>query len=326
MNVIFTLCSNNYLAHAKTLGDSVIAHNPSYIFIIGLVDKKDQRIDYTSFSPHIIILVEDIGIEKFDELPKKYNIIEFNTCVKPSYFKFIFNNYKEVRNVFYVDPDIMLFNNFTELENLLFKYDILITPHILSPITYDGLYPSENLFLNYGLYNLGFIGVNRNTVTEFKFLDWWETRTLNLGFNDTVNGYFVDQLWINFVPLFFKNVKILRDFGYNVAPWNLHERTVIFRNNQFTLSGDDKFYFFHFSSYNYREPQKMSKYYDRYKFENFPELKELYNEYHNNLIKNEVQFLSKISCYYMDIKLVIPAQIKTEQKQPISQRLKNLFR
>ena len=240
--------------------------------------------------------------------------------------KFIFNNYKEVINVFYVDPDIVVFNNFKELENLLSEFDILITPHINSPITYDGLYPSENLFLNYGLYNLGFIGVNRKTLSKFQFLDWWEIRTLNLGFNDAANGYFVDQLWINFVPLFFKNVQIIRGLGYNVAPWNLHERTVVFHKNKFKLSGDNKLYFFHFSSYNYEQPEKMSKYYDRYMFENFPDLKELYNQYHHNLVKNEVQFLSKISCYYMDIKLVIPTQTKTEQKQPIFLRLKNLFR
>ena len=184
----------------------------------------------------------------------------------------------------------------------------------------------ENLFLNYGLYNLGFIGVHRNTLSEFQFLDWWETRTLNLGFNDTSNGYFVDQLWINFVPLFFKNVKIISDLGYNVAPWNLHERTIVLNNNEFILSGGNKLHFYHFSSYNYEQPQKMSKHYDRYQFEDFPGLKELYNQYQNNLINNKVKDISKIPCYYMEKKKVIHTEIKAIENKSFFQKLRNFFR
>ena len=28
MNIAFTICSSNYLAHAKTLGDSFLEHHP----------------------------------------------------------------------------------------------------------------------------------------------------------------------------------------------------------------------------------------------------------------------------------------------------------
>jgi len=35
----FTICSANYLAQAIALGDSLLQHNPSYTFVIGLVDE-----------------------------------------------------------------------------------------------------------------------------------------------------------------------------------------------------------------------------------------------------------------------------------------------
>jgi hypothetical protein len=50
--IIFTLCSNNYLAQAKTLGDSVKKFNPDVLFVIGLVDKLHPEIDY-SFSTRL---------------------------------------------------------------------------------------------------------------------------------------------------------------------------------------------------------------------------------------------------------------------------------
>ena len=45
MQIVFTLCSINYLAQAKTLGDSVLRHNPGYKFIIGLIDKNHTNVD-----------------------------------------------------------------------------------------------------------------------------------------------------------------------------------------------------------------------------------------------------------------------------------------
>ncbi len=87
MRIAFTLCSNNYLAQAKTLGDSLIEHNPDYEFVIGLVDRKRDDVDYDFFRPHGIIEIEEIGIPKFAELGKRYGIIELNTAVKPFLFQ-----------------------------------------------------------------------------------------------------------------------------------------------------------------------------------------------------------------------------------------------
>ena len=41
---VFTLCAANYLAHAKTLGESLAQHNPDYHFVIGLVDRLPPHI------------------------------------------------------------------------------------------------------------------------------------------------------------------------------------------------------------------------------------------------------------------------------------------
>jgi hypothetical protein len=300
MKIVFTLCSNNYLAQAKTLGQSLLKHNPNYFFIIGLVDEFNEKINYDEFLNCKIIPVADIGIIEFDSLWKKFNLIEFNTSVKASYFKYIFKEYTEGTIISYIDPDIVIYNSLEILEEYFLDADILITPHVLSPIAIDKFLPTEQLFLNYGLYNLGFIGVHRNASVKDGFLDWWENRTLNLGFDKVNEGLFVDQLWINLVPIFFEKVKILRNKGLNVAPWNLHERNVSFEDGNVKMADSTPLYFYHFSSYRITEPNKMSKYYDRYTFENYTEIQQLYKDYYNKLIENGINSFSKIPCKYVE--------------------------
>lgn len=319
MITFFTLCSNNYLAQAKTLGDSLIRFNPGYKFIIGLVDELNTEIDYKSFEPYTILPVAQIGIMNFEDLWKKYAIVEFNTSVKASYFKYIFNQDPETNTICYLDPDISVYYSLQLLEDAFTENDILLTPHIQSPISLDGKEPGENNFLNYGLFNLGFIGVHRNCTIAGGFLDWWEERILSVGFHDTLNGYFVDQLWINFVPLFYEKVIILKKPGLNAAPWNLHERKIVKADeNAFKMGDGSPLYFFHFSNFKFTEPDKMSNYYNRYTFETHPELKRFYRDYYDRLITNRIETLSVIPCTYVEKqKQYLQSQIIVPTKKEI---------
>ena len=297
--IVFTLCSNNYLAHAKTLGDSLLKHNPDYTFIIGLIDELHDSIDYDFFEPYKILPVECIGIPDLGALWQKYDIVEFNTCFKASYFKYLFKTYPNIETICFLDPDITVYHRFDIFENEFKTNEILIVPHINNPIDLDGKMPTENLFLNYGLYNLGFIGVHRNCTQKGVLLDWWEERTLTTGFNRPKDGLFVDQLWINLVPIFFDKVKILKNAGLNVAPWNLHERSLKSNTANKEMTDGSPLYFYHFSTYKFKEPTKMSLYYDRYSFENHADVKGIYEVYHNTLLKNKIELFSKIPCTYV---------------------------
>lgn len=298
--VAFTICSNNYLAQAKTLGDSFVEHNPEYKFIICLVDEFAQDIDYDFFLPHEVVLSREIGIKDFETLIEKYNIIELNTAVKASFFKYIFKRFNSLNQTYYFDPDLMFFSSIAKLDKEFEQANILLTPHINTPIPIDESSPNENSFLNYGIYNLGFIGVKRDK-SSFEFLDWWEERTLKLGFSNVKKGYFVDQLWINLVPLFFPKVRILKEYGYNAAPWNLHERKHIKKaDDDFIMEDRSKLVFYHFSSYDFKSPDKISKHYHRYTFENCPDLKELYHIYYNIILKNQIDKFSAIPCAYFN--------------------------
>lgn len=264
--IAFTLCSNNYLAQAKVLGKSFIEYHPASKFIIGLIDRLNDDIDYSEFNEFDIITVEEIGIDSIDEMIAKYNITEFNTSVKPFYFKFLFTNYSADK-IIYLDPDIKVFSNFEEVIFLLDTYNIILTPQSCSPID-DNDSPTDLHLLGSGIFNLGFIALSNFTKTR-EFLTWWSDRLRKYAYGKPSQHMFYDQIWMNLVPAFFDNYYILKHPGYNIAAWNMHERVItgingknVYVNSNYSLR------FFHFSGYKFNEPNKFCSYSSRFNFEN----------------------------------------------------------
>lgn len=314
MKIIFTICSNNYLAQAKALGDSIRNTNPDYLFFIGLVDHYSSEIDYGKEIGHSIILCTDIGIPDFESLWKKYNIIELNTCVKPFYLEYFTKKYPDLTYLMYFDPDTFVFGDLAVIEKeLVHEREIILTPHILSPIPLDGKMPNEQTFLNYGTYNLGFIGIKKPK-NNLSFFRWWGERTYNIGYDRVSDGLFVDQLWMNFTPLFFHKTIVSRNLGLNMGPWNLHERTITKRvDSVITVNDTDELTFYHFSNYKYTVPKVLASYYDRFNFENRPDLVDLYSEYRNTLLKNNITKLSNLKCYYIALRENLLSDINKEE-------------
>ncbi|MBV9960781.1 MAG: hypothetical protein JO072_00920 [Parafilimonas sp.] len=295
-NIAFTLCSINYLAQAKTLFESLRKTNPGWKFIIGLVDKNDKNADL-SFLQCEIVEVEKIAIDGFKEMANRYAVIELLTSVKPFYIHWLFSQYKDAENVVYFDPDIMVFQPLTRLENSLQHYDIILTPHYTTPIN-DNCLPTELHVMQTGIFNLGFIALRRSENT-FRMLSWWQDRLKEKCVIDLSRGLFVDQVWANLMPVCFDKVLIEKYPGYNMAHWNLHERMLSKKNNEYFVN-DEPLVFFHFSHYSPAQPDSIAAHHDRFSFVTRPDLKEIYSEYNKALIQHNYFQLRPVKCYYMN--------------------------
>ena len=129
MITVFTLCAANYLAHAKTLGDSLAQHNPDYRFVIGLVDRLPPDIPPSLWQPFELMPVEDLGIEGFAEMVARYDVVELNTAVKPFYMARLYDRDPSVQAVIYLDPDIVAYSSLVRLAEKLQRHSIIVTPH-----------------------------------------------------------------------------------------------------------------------------------------------------------------------------------------------------
>ena len=287
-NIAFTICSNNYLGQANALKRSLLRYNEDFDFVIVVIDRPSDQIDYSEFQPARLIFIEDLKVVPIRELIDRFDIIELNTSVKPTVFKYLIDQHPDTERIYYLDPDLYFYGPLKEMNEILETGSMVLTPHIVNPIPRDNKLPEENTFLNFGIYNLGFCGLNAKHSETVKILDWWEERTLYHGFRNTSRGYFVDQLWMAQAPLFFDHVSVVKAFGYNMAPWNLHERRILDRTEDgIVLNDGSVLIFYHFSKLADND-EDVSREYDRYKLTDFPMLAGLYDEYRQVL--EEVKF------------------------------------
>ena len=298
MNIAFTLCSINYLAQAKTLYESFRKTNPNWRFIVGIVDKNVSNVDL-SFLDCETLFVEDVYIQGFKGMVTTYSIVELITAVKPYYFTHLFNSNLAADKIIYFDPDIMVFQAVTDLEDKLMTNDIILTPHFTTPIAYgDKFLPTEIHVFQTGVFNLGFLAVKRS-VNTFAMLTWWEQKLSKDCIIDLTRGYFVDQLWMTLVPAYFDRVLIDKYPGYNMAHWNLHERTVTKEGETYFVNGVPLI-FYHFSHYSPGKPNEIAAYHNRFSFETREDLVELYDNYKAGLLKANYFELKKVVCHYMN--------------------------
>lgn len=295
MNTIFTLCSINYLAQAKTLFESLKQTNPHWHFVVGLVDKNVNQVDL-SFLGSEVLVVETVGIEGFDDMVERYSIVELITAVKPFYFTYLLKTRPEIQKLVYFDPDIMVFQPLTGLETSLDRHDIILTPHFTKPIQDDRL-PTEKHIFSTGVFNLGFLAVRRSQNAR-DMLTWWGRKLRTECLLDLSRGYFVDQLWMNLVPAYFDKVFIDKNPGHNMAHWNLHERILTESAIGYQVNGVP-LVFYHFSHFHPGRPEEIAAYHNRYSFETRPDLRRLFQTYADSLGKYGHGELKKIPCFYM---------------------------
>jgi hypothetical protein len=251
--VACTIVSANYLHFAWTLAESFLKFHPEDEFHLLLVDRMPK--DFVLRDSRVRVLeVERLGLPDFQSLAFKFNILELNTAVKPSFLKYLFTLGAD--KVIYFDPDIYLFRPVELIYEELDRASIVLTPHVLHP-TSDSEHICEKDSLGTGVFNLGFVAVSRSPEGS-AFLDWWEERCLRFGFEDLRSGLFVDQKWVNLAPCFFVGICILRHEGCNVAYWNLTERSLSQKNDTYLVNESTPLIFFHFSGYSLNAPEKLS--------------------------------------------------------------------
>ena len=286
MITVLTLCATNYLAHARTLGDSLTRLHPDYHFVIGLVDRLPADIPSSFWDPYEMIPVEALGIEGLAEMVARYDVVELNTAVKPFYMAHLYDRDPSVQAVIYLDPDILLYSSLAPLVEKLQCHSIAVTPH---SCTYDDSETTiyyETGMLGAGVYNLGFLATARSDNTD-ALLRWWQRRLRDYCYYAPGTGLFVDQLWMTLAPLYF-DVHVEKSLGYNMCYWNHFERRLSPVDDGYAVNGRFPLVFYHFSSYSPDTPERLTM---RLKsrtpsFQERPDLKPLYDDYRARLISN----------------------------------------
>jgi hypothetical protein len=238
--IFYTSICANYLPKAMALAESVKKHCKDAIFVLCLVEREIP--DVATAYPHFdeVILAKDAGWESFDSFIFRHSIVEASTAVKPRFLIHLLERYPDNEKFVYLDPDVLVYSDFEELEHLLDGHSIVVAPHLLRPGNID----MEISSLAHGTYNLGFLAVSRHENAE-RFLSWWAERLFLFCYDDKSRGIFTDQRWIDLAPSFF-DVHILKHHGYDFATWSLLGSDLREESGRYVVNGDP-LRFIHFS-------------------------------------------------------------------------------
>lgn len=291
--VFFTICSKNFTAYARTLHGSLIQHHPGATFYMFLCDGPDERFDVNSL-PFTVVTLSQLDIPDVQGMAERYNITEFNTAIKPFAFQYLFK-VRAAEEVVYLDPDIFVTSPMQEvIDGFRDGADCLLTPHILNPA--EGAEVSDDKLLLFGIYNLGFIALRRTPRVQ-QIVEWWGRRLERECVIALEKGLFVDQKWADLFPAFIPRTLVLRHAGYNVAYWNVPQRTITCRSGAW-MANDEPLRFAHFSGNKLDDPSVYSRHSWTLNASNIGELKTLLDIYRDTVYANGHAQYSKLPYAY----------------------------
>ena len=310
MNCAFTICAKNYLAQALTLKESFLKHNPSLNFYIFLADKIDGVEDVEG-----VVTLNNSWIPDWVNMAYKYDVIEFNTSIKPFCFGKLFKEGCE--KVIYLDPDIYVTRPLDYIYECLNNKSVVLTPHYCDiEEHFDGAV-SEETFNKVGIYNLGFCALKNDKVGQ-EIAKWWQNRLQYKCYSQSSEGLFVDQKWMDYIPGFFPDATCVSSHhGMNVAIWNLHERELFIDDKQGYMirrkkTGDEfPLLFFHFSGFDPFETTVINRRHPQFNVTTYPSFKPIIEEYRERVYANGYDRFSKMNYgfnHYSDGGVITPLQ------------------
>jgi hypothetical protein len=300
MKIAFTTCTNSWVPFARVVAKTLLKHNPDYTYFICITDKPEPDMA-PYYEGYDIVPCDQIGIgdAELNDMVLRYGI-NIKNVLKPFYLEYFFKKYPQAEHIFFIDPDMVIYDKLTTIEEMHKTSDILLFPHLLRPQSFDGKTPNEISYLSTGTYNLGLISIKINDNT-FRFIEWWRERLREYCYFDWKAGLFSDQKWINLAPVFFDKVANVMHPGYNIGYWNLHERKVTRENGKLLVNGTYPLVIYHFSNINIPNKRLFDTQQDRYTEADFPLLMELFEEYRQASFAEGYEKTIKKPCYYAKV-------------------------
>ncbi len=273
----FTIASRDRMAAAKLLARQYKRLHTEQQFFIVMAD--DLSPSPGGDNEEGLIPLGAVGLPGEQVFPYQHAMRALCAAVKPFCARHMLASGK-ADQLMYLDSDMEPFRRLDQAWDALACADLVLTPHAQRPIP-DLASPCDPTILQRGLFNSGFVAMKDSAATR-EFLDWWCERVYTNCAEETGDGHYLDQKWLDLAPIYFERVHVLRDKAYNVAYWNLHERTLTASDDGYLINGKP-IAMYHFSGFDPRFPNRLSAHQSRYALSELPVLKRLCDNYATQL-------------------------------------------
>jgi len=251
MRTYCTYFDRNYVYKAICLIDSLNRHekNPFQLLAVCL-DEISRTIINKLNLPHVtavpIHLLEERD-EPLLEAKKNRSLVEYYFTLTPTIILRLMERYN-LPEITYVDADIYFFSPtdpiFAEFEG----YSVMIHEHRFSPRHHHRKI--------YGRYNVGLLCF-RNDERGLHVLKWWRDRCIEWCYAKLENGKYADQLYLDDWTERFEGVRVLKNIGAGVAPWN-HDQYTFHQDEEGRIFVDNlPLIFYHYHALTIINPDVM---------------------------------------------------------------------
>src|SRR5688500_10040971 len=217
---VATVVAKNCLSLARVLADSFRALHPRVPFFALLADEVDGYFD-PDREPFTLIRLSDLAIPDPARFRFQHTQQELTYAATPYLLSHLLRS--GFTRAAFLKQESLVVGDMSPVFALMESNSILLTPHLLGPLSGDGMIGRELNILQSGVYNVGFLGVSESPAAR-EFLDWWGDRVYSHCRHDVPQGMHFEQRWLDLVPASFPGVRVIRDPGFNVGHWNLPER------------------------------------------------------------------------------------------------------
>jgi hypothetical protein len=262
--VACTVASRGFLAHARVLIDSFFEHHPGGRFTLLIPDDPageravDERVE--------VLRPLDIGVDEAElhRMALAYSIKELSCAMKSRLLRHLV---ARGETAVLLDGDVCVYGDLSPIAEIAEREGLVLTPHAVKPHATPDRFPpmlghaprmlnalgAEQMWILSGTFNTGIVAVTRDAVP---FLDWWSERTARYCLIEPVRGLFQEQGWTALVPSLFP-CHILREPGWNVSGFHLHDDDVVWQGARPTIAGAP-LRCFHFITYDPSQPDQLT--------------------------------------------------------------------
>jgi hypothetical protein len=266
---VATAVTKSHLSLARALGASLRRHHPDTDFVVLLVDEPEGYVTPAT-EPFRIVSISELDLPRRERFLFQYTRMQAVSAAKPFLLARLLS--EALPAVAFLDPDVLILGSLAPLFDQVSLHPIVLTPHLDVGLAGDDRAARELNILVSGVYNGGVVGVS-NTPDALDFLEWWRDRLWSYCRFAVDDGMHYDQRWLDLVPGLFDGVEIFRDPRYNIAHWNLPERSAV------------PCHLFHFSGYVPEEPEQVTKYSRRLGMGDVGDTALLFERYRNALVE-----------------------------------------
>jgi len=193
-----------------------------------------------------VVLITIEQIEQLDpelaSVKASRNNKEYSWTSKGSILLYLFKNYRELNHILWLDSDIVFYSSPEPIFRQLRECSVLLTK--------EG-FIEKHMDLNniYGIFNTGLMGFNRNA-NAMKCLNTFRKKCIDWCYDTVEPGRWSDQMYVNYWPWLYNDIKVIDDFGINANAWNIQDKSIHSNGGDLYIN-QNKLVFYHYSGFRF---------------------------------------------------------------------------